>query len=344
MDDKASLLKEKERALREAETLLVQRRRELDREGERLDREEEELERIKAALRTVSKDLRAHVLAASETGVQPAVSVRETSQPRASSRALSAHSERRAESPRAEDRAPKDWETDEDWDEDSGQDAPAPQWLEREMGAPAASGLRQEKDFLKQIRRALEVERARWRADMKACPRGNVEDRRVLKDVKVRLDLYTKRLNDQVRDMRAAANARGSAPHSARGAPTEGGLAEKWKHFLEEGAPAATPRETPRLDPKPESVASLAERWKHLLDTPDARPIEMAFNPTPRDQPLAAGYPGTFTPRGKARQDRRTDAVSGQFRQWAMGRSSLQQQLSQHSAWLRDLKREVSSR
>ena len=36
--------------------------------------------------------------------------------------------------------------------------------------------------------------------------------------------------------------------------------------------------------------------------------------------------------------------VSGQFRQWAMGRSSLQQQLSQHSAWLRDLKREVSSR
>jgi len=206
-----------------------------------------------------------------------------------------------------------------------------------------ASGLRQEKDFLKQIRRALEVERARWRADMKACPRSAVEDRRVLKDVKVRLDLYTKRLNDQVRDMRAAANTRGSASNSARGAPTEGaGLADKWKHILEEGAPAATPRETPRIEPKTqETAASLAERWKHLLDTPDARPIEMAFNPTPRD--MGGLAPGTFTPRGKPRQDRRTDAVSGQFRQWAMGRSSLQQQLSQHSAWLRDLKREVSS-
>ena len=33
----------------------------------------------------------------------------------------------------------------------------------------------------------------------------------------------------------------------------------------------------------------------------------MAFNPTPRD--MGGLAPGTFTPRGKPRQDRRTDAV-----------------------------------
>merc|ERR1719281_292634 len=89
-------------------------------------------------------------------------------------------------------------------------------------------------------------------------------------------------------------------------------LTDKWKHILED---QTTPRE----------ADTVAEKWRLRAEKADDA---LNFNPSSRE-----GTPRTS--RGKK------DAIAGQFRQWAAGRSALQAQLGAHSMWLRNFQRKA---
>merc|ERR1719487_1802084 len=148
-------------------------------------------------------DLRTHVLSASD-GAQRGPSA---DAPAAAQRAQSAGPA-----------AMRKEESDTDFGDDESEKQLFADDKEGLLNMLSGNAIRRDKESLRTMRRALEVEREKWRMDMRTAGRSP-EERRVLKEVKKRLDLCARRLNEAVQERRAEQDRK----------PPKQDLADKWK-------------------------------------------------------------------------------------------------------------------